>query len=109
VKTTKPTLIPSPLARSWPFIQPIPIVYIYKEIQLYPVADSSTWPFPIRVMNVVKFKQAMDWLASNNIATISTMGTDVDYSNPATQVVFIKFTDEMDVVAFTLQFGELMV
>ena len=88
----------------WPYFAEPSIVYIYKEIQLYPVTDSSTWPFPIRKQNAPMFQDAMVWLAFNNIGILGT----VNYSNPITQVVNIKFTSELDVVAFTLQFGELL-
>lgn len=101
LKNTKLTLVPSPLARG------IPTVYYYREIKLYPVATSSTWPHPVHEENGTKFKQAMEWLAANNV---STMGTgEVDYGYHAVQTVILKFTSEEDLLAFTLQFGDLLV
>ena len=100
--------LPASRKKGWPYViiyTPAPIVYIYKQIQLYPVTDSSTWPFPIRKMNMPMFKDAMDWLAFNNISILG----NVDYSNPTTQTITIKFTSELDIVAFTLQFGELLI
>ena len=90
----------------WPYnmTTPAPIQYYYKQIQLYPIADSSTWPFPVRDMNSLKFMLAVEWLQINDIAILGT----VDYTNPTTQTINIKFTSEQDVVAFTLQFGELL-
>jgi hypothetical protein len=92
--------------KPWPYNTVPPIEYYYKEIQLYPVIDSSTWPFPIRKQNADRVQLAMIWLLNNNI---STMGTSVDYSNPSTQTVLLKFTSELDLTAFTLQFGDLLI
>jgi hypothetical protein len=92
--------------KTWPYASlPKPIVYIYKEIQLYPVTDSSTWPFPIRKMNAVKFQEATEWLALNHIAILGT----IDYNNPITQTIHIKFIHKEDLTAFTLQFGDLFI
>jgi hypothetical protein len=104
LKTTKLTLIPSPLARG---LNSISTVYHYREIRLYPVAISSTWPFPVHEENVTKFKQAIVWLKDNNVSTMGT--SEVDYNYCAVQTVLLKFTSEEDLTAFTLQFGELMV
>ena len=93
-------------ATEWPFCTLSPyIVYYYKQIVLYPVTDSSTWPFPVRAMNGLKFQEAISWLAVNNIDILGT----VEYSSPVTQFIHVKFTSEGDVLAFTLQFGDLLV
>ena len=89
----------------WPYFAEPSLVYYYKWIQLYPVIDSSTWPFPIRKQNAELFKQAMLWLGSNKIQALGS----VDYLNSITQTVYLKFTSEEDVTAFTLMFGELMI
>ena len=91
--------------KSWPYDTVVPKTYYYRSIQLYPVTDSSTWPFPTRSINNVKFQEAIQWLCDNSIATFG----HVDYANANTQTVQIKFTDEMDIVAFTLQFSDLLV
>ena len=91
--------------KAWPFIPlPAPTVYIYKTIQLYPVVDSSTWPFPIRKMNMPMFVDAMIWLHNNKIETMGPY----DYTQVNTQNVILKFTSEEDVLAFTLIFGDLL-
>jgi hypothetical protein len=92
--------------KPWPYNTVPPIVYYYKEIQLYPVTDSSTWPFPVRKMNADRVKAAMIWLHNNKI---STMGSSVDLDYANTQTLILKFTSELDVTAFTLQFGDLLV
>ena len=96
----------SPLARKWPFSDIVPsIEAYYKQIQLYNVIDPSTWPFPVRKQNGPEFKSALQWLTCNNIDTIGT----VHYEDLTTQTVHVKFTDNLDIVAFTLQFGDLLV
>lgn len=95
----------SKFKNTWPYATVQPIVYYYREIQLYPVTDSSTWPFPIRKQNADRFVLAMIWILNNNI---DTLGTGPDYSNSSTQTVILKFTNEMDLTAFTLQFGDLL-
>ena len=102
---TKPSSLPASRKKGWPFNPlPAPTVYYYKQIVLYPVTDSGTWPFPVRKQNAPMFQDAMVWLAFNNISILGT----IDYSNPQTQTIHVKFTSELDVVAFTLQFGELL-
>lgn len=88
----------------WPYYAVPSIEYYYREIQLYPVTDSSTWPFPVRKQNAELFKKAMLWLGLNKIQALGS----VDYANPNTQTLILKFTSEEDVLAFTLMFGELM-
>ena len=96
----------STFKKLWPYEHTVvPTVYYYKSIQLYPVTDSSTWPFPIRTINGVKFQEAVDWLQSNNIVTFGF----IDYKNSSTQTLQIKFTSELDIVAFNLRFSELLV
>ena len=96
----------SKFKNTWPFIAITPTVeYYYRQIVLYPVTDSSTWPFPIRAQNAPMFQDAMVWLALNNIDILGS----VEYGNPDSQLLNIKFTNEVDMLAFTLRFGELMV
>jgi hypothetical protein len=57
-------------------------------------------------MNADRVQAAMIWLHNNKI---STMGSSVDLDYANTQTLILKFTSELDVTAFTLQFGDLLV
>lgn len=77
--------------------------YYRRYIRLYPTSDPGQWPYPIYLPNEAKFKAAIAWLASNNICTIGK----VRYDMYITQTVMLKFISEVDLAAFTLQFGDL--
>ena len=89
---------------NWPYDPILPtVVYHIKYIQLYPVTDSSTWPFPVRSNNADKFKQAEGWLIANSTPMIG----NVDYGMNVSQTITVKFRNEEDLVAFTLAYGDL--
>lgn len=77
--------------------------YYCRYIRLYPPSDPGQWPYPIYTPNEAKFKAALAWLAGNNICTIGKVRYDIY----VTQTVMLKFRNELDLSAFTLQFGDL--
>lgn len=73
-------------------------------ITLYPMSDTSQWPFPVPVYNNSRFQEAITWLLNNNIH----IKGKPDYTILFTQTIQLVFTNKIDALAFTLQFGDLI-
>ena len=81
---------------------------IYKEIALWLTA--SAWPSWVNVPpdNSELFGSAIDWLNANGVDIQGTL-TYGAFGKFSEQRLRVKFTNNEDLVAFTLQYGELLV
>ena len=68
------------------------------------MTDASQWPFPIPQFNSKRFQEALEWLLNNNIRVKGR----VDHTLMFTQTIQVAFTSQVDLLAFKLQFGDLI-
>lgn len=76
--------------------------YYYCEIR-------KQWAHPDIEAHLARFNEARAWLLKYGATLMEECEDEREYGDYYNSSYFIKFTDESDMLAFTLQFGDLVI